>query len=256
MTVTVTLEVQTDDGTEPLKLDIGRTYCLGFTIKDTAKMDRHMDEVEKIGVRRPHTDQPPMIFPMASWSTVFGSEAEVQYRRTNGEVEIVTIDDGGELYVTVGSDHTDRKLEMVSIPWSKQVAPNVVAPVVWRWDDVKDHWDQVTMECWISDGEGGERRLYQRAGVDEFWSPLEMREGIRGRVAEDKGALLFLSGTVVTVDQKFHYDKEWTLIMHDPVLDRTIEHTYQVVVLADEISGTPGVDDMSGLDDLTGRHHV
>jgi hypothetical protein len=250
--IPVDLEVQTSTGVEKLHLEIARTYCLGFTIKDTAKMDSHMDEVEKIGVRRPHTDQPPMIFPMATWSTVFGSEAEVQYRRTNGEVEIVTIDNNGELLVTVGSDHTDRKLEQVSIPWSKQVAPNVVAPVVWRWEDVKDHWDQVTMECWVV--HEGKKIRYQHANVAEFWSPQEMRDGIRGRVCEDKGPILFLSGTVVTDDGKFKYGTEWTLSLDDPVLNRRIEHTYHVVVLADEVSGTPGVDDMSNIEDLTWKH--
>jgi hypothetical protein len=252
LSIPIDLEVQTSTGMEKLHLEIARTYCLGFTIKDTAKMDRHMEEVEKIGVRRPYTDQPPMIFPMATWSTVFGSEAEVQYRRTNGEVEIVTIDNDGELFVTVGSDHTDRKLEQVSIPWSKQVAPNVVCPVVWRWEDVKDHWDQVSMECWVV--HNGEKIRYQHASVSEFWSPVEMREGIRGRVAEDKGPILFLSGTVVTDDGKFKYATEWTLSLDDPVLNRRIEHTYHVIVLADEVSGTPGVDDMSNIEDLTGNH--
>jgi len=252
MTTPVDVEVETASGREKLRLDVGRVYNLGFTIRDSAKMDRHMDEVEKIGIKRPHTDRPPIIFPISTWATVFGDEAQVQYRRTSGEVEIVTIDSGGELYVTVGSDHTDRKLETVSIPWSKQVAPNVVAPLLWRWEDVADHWNEVTMECWVVDG--GERIRYQHAGVAEFWTPVEMRDSIRGRIAEDQGALVLFSGTVVTDDEKFRYCNEWTISLNDPVLNRRIVHTYTVVVLGDEIVDSPGVDDMSNLPDLTGNH--
>lgn len=252
MAASIPVQVVTATGTEDLRLDVGRVYNLGFTIRDSAKMDRHMEEVEKIGIRRPKVERPPVIFPISTWATIFDTECQVQYRRCSGEVEIVTIDVDGELYVTVGSDHTDRKLETVSIPWSKQVAPNVVAPILWKWSEVADHWNEITMECWV--GEGATRKLYQRAGVSEFWTPVEMRDSIRGRIAEDQGSLVLFSGTVVTEEEKFSYDDVWTLVMSDPVLERSIEFTYRVVILADEIVDSPGTEDMSELPDLTVNH--
>jgi hypothetical protein len=249
MAMTVEIEVEGASGRQPLTLDIARVYNLGFTVRDSAKMDRHMEEVEKIGITRPDPGRPPIIFPISAWATIFDDECQVQYPRTSGEVEIVTIDNGGDILVTVGSDHTDRKLEIVSIPWSKQVAPNVVAPVAWRWEDVADHWDEITMECWVIDG--GERVRYQHAGVNEFWTPIEMRDSIRGRINEHDGALVLFSGTVVTDDERFRYVRDWTIEMDDPVLGRRIEHTYRVTVLAEDILDSPGSTDLSNLPEYT-----
>ena len=139
------------------------------------------------------------------WYHITDSAATVQYERTSGEVEIVTIDDGtGELYVTVGSDITERELETSNlagqrnIRWSKQVAPNVVAPTVWRWQDVAPHWDEITIHSTIVDGDRTVE--YQRAGVAEFWTPAEMRASIDGRVTPVAGAKILFSGTVVSLD--------------------------------------------------------
>ena len=107
-----------------------------FQVEESAgRRPLHLEEVYKHGLSELKIDRPPIIFPIGVWATITDDEAPVQYERTSGEVEIVTIDDGtGELYVTVGSDSTDRELETSNlagarnIRWSKQVAPNVVAP--------------------------------------------------------------------------------------------------------------------------------
>ena len=245
----VDIELETTHGRSGIQLDLVRVYNLGFTVRDSSKMDRHMEEVEKIGIRRPDPGTPPIIFPISDWATIFGTECQVQYPRTSGEVEVVTIDHGGQILVTVGSDHTDRKLEIASIPWSKQAAPNVIAPVAWRWEEVADHWDDITMECWIV--EDGQRRRYQHAGVNEFWTPIEQRDSIRGRIEEHDGDMLLMSGTVVTDDERFSYARQWTILMDDPVLGRRIEHTYHVTVLAEDILDSPGNTDLSELPELT-----
>ena len=61
----------------------------------------------------------------------------------------------GELFVTVGSDHTDRKLETFSVPMSKQAYPNLIPKEVWRYADIKDHWAQVEFECWMTTEDSG-----------------------------------------------------------------------------------------------------
>lgn len=222
------------DGKQPLEFPAKRVYNLGFTIRDAAKMQAHLDEVEKEGVPRPHTDKPPIIFPISSWATLTDTEIPVQFTKTSGEIEIVTLVLGNEVYIGVGSDHTDRALEAVNIPWSKQVTPNVLAPAIWRWTDVADHWDAVLMESYVS--ENGARKLFQKAGVAEFWTPIEMRDSLIGRVqpVNDGGMILF-SGTVVSIDRQLSYAREWTICMIDPVLKRRIEHTYFITVLNEEI---------------------
>lgn len=231
---TLQLQLERQSGLSEIEFPIGRVYNLGFTMRDEAKMQAHLDEVAKEGVPPPSTDNPPIIFPISPWATITDTLVTVQYAKTSGEIEIVTLARGDELYVGVGSDHTDRDLEAINIPWSKQVAPNVLAPTVWDWKEVAPHWNEVLLESYVS--EAGNRKLFQQAGVAEFWTPVEMRDSLDGRIKlVEEGFLMLFSGTVVSIDGQLKYGREWTISMIDPVLERRIEHTYHVVVLDEEI---------------------
>lgn len=220
-------------GSELLEVEVSRGYNLGFTIRDAAKMQAHLDEVAKEGVTPPVCETPPIIFPISNWAWLTGEDCDIQTEHTSGEIEIFMLDTADELLVGVASDHTDRKLEGTDIPWSKQVAPNIVAPTLWAWSDVADHWDECRLDSWVTDK--GVRTHYQSAGVAEFWSPPDMVAGVAGRVT-DALPRVFVSGTVVSLGHKLIYGELWELRLHDPVLDRSIEHTYRVTVLANEIS--------------------
>ena len=220
------------DGSEQRTLHVTRVYNLGFTIRDREKMQAHLDEVEGVHVDWP--PRPPIIFPISSWATITDEDVPVQYDRTSGEIEIVSVVDGDELFVGVGSDHTDRSLEATDIPWGKQVTPNVMAPTLWRWTEVEDHWDEVLLESTIDSGEGP--ALYQQAGVSEFWTPREMVDATKDRIVEVPGVRVFFSGTVVSVDKELNFGHVFRMRMIDPVLGREIDHTYRVTQLADEIS--------------------
>ncbi len=227
MSIKLRLTVDTPGGAQERDLVVDRVYNLGFTIRDREKMQRHLDEVTGVHIDWP--ERPPAIFPISNWATITADEVSVQYDRTSGEIEIVSIIDGDELLIGVGSDHTDRKLEQTDIPWGKQVAPNVLGPTVWRWADVADHWDEVQLESYV-DG-----KLYQKAGVAEFWTPVEMVESVQGRIAEVPGATILFSGTVVSVDEQLDFGRNWSLRMIDPVLGRTLRHDYKIIVLSEEI---------------------
>jgi len=236
-----TFTVQQADGNRELVLDLVRAYNLGFTIRDEEKMRRHLEECHRVGVPIPVVTRPPLVMPISTWAVLTDDVITVQRDRTSGEVEIATVVDAdGVIYVGVGSDHTDRALECIDIPWSKQVAPNVIAPTLWRWDEVADHWDDVLMESWVVDG--GVRMKYQEANVSEFWTPVEMLQGVRDSVVDSGGAIAFLSGTVVSIEETLRFAEEWTIRLIDPVLDRIIEHTYRVEVLAREVLNDGSVD--------------
>lgn len=227
MTQKLDITVHDASGLHPVTLDVTRVYNLGFTIRDRAQMQRHLDEV--IGVSVAWPEKPPVIFPISSWATLITDDVPVQYETTSGEIEIVMIKQDGKLFVTCGSDHTDRELEKTDIPWGKQVTPNIFAPTVWNWEEVKDHWDQVEMESYVN----GE--LYQKASVAEFWSPDEIVRSVQGRIPESDGTTILFSGTVVSVDGVMDFGLNWSLRMTDPVLNRTIRHDYTVTVLSNEI---------------------
>jgi hypothetical protein len=203
-------------------------------MRDEAKMQAHLEECYKLGIKELICERPPLVMPISSWAVLTDTHIGVQRPKTSGEVEIVTIvDENDEIFVSVGSDHTDRSLETIDIPWSKQVAPNVVAPQMWRWNDVKDHWDDIHMESWVIDQ--GETVKYQEAMVNEFWTPAEMVQGLRDSVVRVPGANILFSGTVVSIGEKLRFAESWTIKMTDPVLNRVIEHTYTVDVLAREV---------------------
>ena len=215
-------------------MDFSRCYNLGFTMRDEAKMQAHLEECYKLGIKELICERPPLVMPISSWAVLTDNHIGVQRPKTSGEVEIVTIvDENDEVFVSVGSDHTDRSLETIDIPWSKQVAPNVVAPQMWRWNDVKDHWDDIHMESWVIDQ--GETVKYQEAMVNEFWTPAEMVQGLRDSVTRVAGANILFSGTVVSIGEKLRFAESWTIKMTDPVLNRVIEHTYTVDVLSREV---------------------
>ena len=226
--------IEKDGASSDKSMDFSRGYNLGFTMRDEAKMQAHLEECYKLGIKELICERPPLVMPISSWAVLTDTHIGVQRPKTSGEVEIVTIvDENDEIFVSVGSDHTDRSLETIDIPWSKQVAPNVVAPQMWRWNDVKDHWDDIHMESWVIDQ--GETVKYQEAMVNEFWTPAEMVQGLRDSVVRVPGANILFSGTVVSIGEKLRFAESWTIKMTDPVLNRVIEHTYTVDVLAREV---------------------
>ena len=226
--------IEKDGASSDKSMDFSRCYNLGFTMRDEAKMQAHLEECYKLGIKELICERPPLVMPISSWAVLTDTHIGVQRPKTSGEVEIVTIvDENDEIFVSVGSDHTDRSLETIDIPWSKQVAPNVVAPQMWRWNDVKDHWDDIHMESWVIDQ--GETVKYQEAMVNEFWTPAEMVQGLRDSVVRVPGANILFSGTVVSIGEKLRFAESWTIKMTDPVLNRVIEHTYTVDVLAREV---------------------
>lgn len=224
--------VESTSGPQDRTLDVTRVYNLGFTIRDREKMQRHLNEV--VGVHVEWPKRAPIIFPISAWATITDTDVPVQYETTSGEVEIVTVVDGTELLIGVGSDHTDRKLEAVDIPWGKQVAPNVLAPVLWRWEEVREHWDQVRLESYADDGSGPV--LYQKASVAEFWTPQEMVDSVQDRLTPVDGVRIFFSGTVVSEGETLHFGRWFSIRLIDDVLGREIRHDYTISVLAEEVS--------------------
>lgn len=127
-------------GEMPTALRIRRLYNLGSATRDPESARAHQDEVAHIGVKIALDVPAPRIYPLSPDVLTTADAIEVQGERTSGEVEIVLVKTD-DLYVGVGSDHTDRALEKVSILWSKQACANVLAPRLWRFSEIASHWD-------------------------------------------------------------------------------------------------------------------
>ena len=216
-------------GQSLLRLAPTRIYNLGSATRDKRSALAHQEEVADIGVTIAFDRPAPRIYPMDPTIVTTADRIGVLNDQTSGEVEIVLVvtDD---LYVGVGSDHTDRILEKTSILWSKQACANVIAPRLWRFAEIADHWDQcrLTMEY---DG-----APYQDLAVGVFLPPLEILEILKQRLLRMPARdYLVFCGTYVTVDKKIHFGTRWSFAMRDPVLGRAIEHAYTIVNLLDEV---------------------
>jgi len=214
---------------EAQSFQIARMYNFGSATRDPGAAVAHQEEVAKSGIYIAFDVPAPRIYPIGLHALDTGDAVFVQSAQTSGEVEIV-IHVSDQIYVGVGSDHTDRALESVSIPGSKQACVNHLAPVFWAWDEIADKWDECILRSWV-DG-----RLYQEVGVDKFLSPPDILSVLKERVnnlpARD---FMVYCGTFVSVDKALGFGNNWRYQLEAPQVNRQIEAQYEVVDILEEV---------------------
>lgn len=156
------LSFETAEG--PLTLTPRRCLIAGWTGRDAAAVAHHIEELAAIGVPRPSTTPLYYQAPAALLAQApLGAEAleiDALDLQTGGEVEPVLIDAGDRLWLTLGSDHTDRAFEATSVAHSKALCAKPIARRAWPLDRLADRLDAVTLQSWVSD-DGASWTLYQ-----------------------------------------------------------------------------------------------
>lgn len=221
------LSVESRTGQQPLPFTVRRLVCGGYSSRDRAEVERHIKELERLGIPRPQ--EIPIFFAVASYLATAGGVVEVQGPFTSGEVEFVLLFGPGGPWVTVGSDQTDRFFERHSVPASKQLCPKVIAPTVWPVAEVEDHWDELVLRSWVRSGR--KRRLYQEAALAAMLTPSGLLPGLRRHAGRELAGLVLFSGTVPTIDGELIYGDAYELELADPRLERKIRTQYTVHVL-------------------------
>jgi hypothetical protein len=213
------------------KLDVAAIHSLvvaGWTGRNLPALEAHIKELEVLGVKRPKSV--PIFYRNAASPLTTGPAIEAVGERSSGEVEFVlfALDDG--MWVGVGSDHTDRKAETINVSLSKQMCAKPVGPRLWRYDEVKPHWEKLTLRSFVSDG--AKRRLYQEGPVSNMRSPEELIKLYTGVDKLAPGTAMFC-GTFA-VHGGFSYGGTFEMELDDPVLGRKLTHSYKTVSLPDE----------------------
>jgi len=188
----------------------------GWTGRDEAALQKHIRELEEIGVKPPKTT--PIFYRVAASLFTYADQIQVSGPDTSGEVEFVLLQDR-ELRVALGSDHTDRKAETIGVSLSKQLCAKPVSTESWRYDEVKPHWGKLVLRSW-SDGE-----LYQEGPVTAMRSP----EDLMGRYPLKAGFAMFC-GTLAAKGG-IRPGRLFRMELDDPVLKRRLTHEYRVEVL-------------------------
>lgn len=199
----------------------------GWTGRDLALVEEHIAELEKLGVKRPATI--PMFYPVSSARLTTRRSIEALGAESSGEVEFVLLQHGGKLWISVGSDHTDRRVETYDVGVSKQMCDKPVASTWWAFDDVSDHWDQLVLRSFI--GSGGERTLYQDGSVSAMLDPMALLARYRASGGLFTEGTLMFCGTL-PAHGGIRPAPRFSLELDDPVSRRTIRHEYTVSCLA------------------------
>ena len=154
----------------PLTLAIDQAVIAGWTGRDPVARDRHIAELEAIGIARPATT--PIYYRCSARRITLEDRIEVSGENSSGEVEFVLIGWQGRIFVGCGSDHTDRKVEAYNVTVSKQMCDKPMASVLWELEEVIDHWDRLILRshAWI----GGVRELYQEGTLDTMLPVSEL----------------------------------------------------------------------------------
>jgi hypothetical protein len=226
------LLVESRAGRTPLPFRVRHIVCAGHTNRDPAESERHVRELEALGIARPK--RVPVFVAVASYLATVDRVIEVQSPFTSGEAEYALLLGPGGPWVTVASDQTDRFFERHSVPASKQLCPKVLASTVWPTAEVEDHWDDLVLRAWVRSGRT--RRLYQEAALAALLPPAALLPGLRRRVGRVLDGVVLFAGTVPTVDGQVVYGDAYELELADPRLGRAIRTQYAVRVLE---SGKP-----------------
>ena len=191
----------------------------GWTGRDEAALKKHIKELEAIGVKPPKTT--PIFYRVAAGLLTLEDEIQVSGPDTSGEVEFVLLSKADGLWVTVGSDHTDRKAETIGVSLSKQLCAKPIAADAWRYDEVKPHWERLVLRSWIL--ENGKRTVYQEGTVDAMRSP----EDLLGRYGKFPAGHAMFCGTFAAKGG-IRPSTRFEMGLEDPVLKRRLSHQYRI----------------------------
>jgi hypothetical protein len=213
------------------RIDLNEVTSLviaGWTGRDTAALEAHIRELEALGVARPKTV--PIFYRAARSLLTTDESIEVMGERSSGEVEYVILSLPDGLWVGVGSDHTDRKAETLSVTLSKQMCAKPLAPYLWRYDEVAPHWERLVLRSFLRAGD--ERCLYQEGPVTVMRPPEELISLYCKGTALPVGTAMFC-GTLpahggIASAETFEMELE------DPILGRALRHSYRIVSLPEE----------------------
>ena len=201
----------------------------GWTGRDAHAIAHHIEELERLGVPRPSAVP---LYYRGSRSLLTQSDIEALGPDSSGEAEPVLFFADGQWWLTVGSDHTDRRVETYSVAVSKQMCEKPVATHAWRWADVAARQDGIALRSRIL--EDGKWISYQEGTLASI-RPLEsLRDGWLGTQAPAEG--IFMScGTLGAIPNAagdgIRPALQMEIELHDTALERRIVHRYSVSVL-------------------------
>jgi hypothetical protein len=210
---------------EKVAVEIKDLIIAGWTGRDVTALNHHIEELKAIGVQPP--SRVPIYYRASAQMLTQADRIQVLGDDSSGEVEPVLIGADNRLWVTVGADHTDRKVESYGIAVSKQMCAKPIGRTAWRFEEVEPHWDRLMLRSFIQ--EDGRKVLYQEGTLAKIRDPRELIFGWKDEKRLPMGAVMFC-GTMPAIGA-IRPSPRFEMELDDPVLGRKISHAYEIEAL-------------------------
>lgn len=204
-----------------------RFIVAGWTGRDKEAMEKHMTELEAIGIARPHST--PVFYRNSTSRLTTSDLLQTPGVGSSGEVEFVLFNIEGEFWVGVGSDHTDREVEAYNITVSKQMCDKPIASRLWRYDDLKANWDdlKITSHAVID----GERVTYQKGTVASMLSAEDLVTAFEEQTGTTFGPGDVMMGGTLGAIGGVRPAEVFEFELCDDKSGRRISHAYKIQTL-------------------------
>lgn len=224
---TLKLNLYKRDQMKPFQFKVKRMVNAGYVGRDSEAVKAHIEELKREGI--PPPPSVPLLFPVLTNNITVSDQIEVVGERTSGEVEYVLLLGRENIFVGVGSDHTDRDLESKSITKSKQICMNVLSPNVWDYHEAKGHWDNLLIQSWVKAEGSDEEILYQKASLGTIITAEEIIKLVESKLVDGQlEGLVIFSGTVPILNHEFIYGSYFRCELIDSMLYRRLVCEYKI----------------------------
>jgi len=211
-------------------VDVTALLNAGYAVRNQAEVASHIAELAALGVPAPTTT--PALYPISPYLAQQTDRVYVQHGQTSGEAEWALIITDNDVLITAACDHTDRDLEVHSVAWSKNAAPDVLGTKAWRLSDIADRLDDIALEAWV--GHGDTLELIQQGTLGDLLAPKYWLDVLTERGDARPGTVL-ISGTISMLHGVNQFADTWKVAMTDPATRDVIGVEYQTVRMPEPI---------------------
>ena len=217
--------IVTKNGNEELELIPKNVYVVGYSGSNKEKTMAHIKELEEqLNVAPPK--KIPTVFEVSKELLTQDKDLVFVDDMTSGECEYIIMIKDGTIYIGLGSDHSDRRLEALSVPKAKQICLKPISKDFWKYDEIREHFKKIKLNSKI-DAEN-----YQMGTLADIMSVEDILKELEDRIGPMDNVIIY-SGTVPLV-KGYTYGKNFYLELVDEILNRKISFDYNIIVVPDE----------------------
>ncbi|MGF6906715.1 DUF2848 family protein [Fusobacterium sp. PH5-44] len=213
-------------GNEELNLIPEHVYVVGYSGSNKEKIYEHIKELEEqLNVAPPK--KIPTVFEVSKEILTQDKNLYFVCEKTSGECEFVIIIKNSKIYIGLGSDHSDRELEAISVPKAKQICLKPISYEIWEYEEIKDHFSKIKLSA------KSDSKDYQIGTLADIISVEEILDELKKSLGGPVDNCVIFSGTVPLV-AGYEYGKNFYLELNDEILERKIAFDYDINVIPDE----------------------